>query len=93
MHRVTWWSRLLVTVGMACAGFPAFAVLASRRLRWPVVTVPAALPWNITLIIGGLLVVTTGVIFATRAVRTEVEQDVRLPAACSQFRLRVRPSP
>jgi hypothetical protein len=30
--------------------------------------------------------VLTGVVLATRAVRTEVEQDVRLPAACSQFR-------
>jgi len=86
VHRVTWWSRLLVTIGMACAGFPALAVLASPHFRWPIFTVPAALPWSITLIISGLLVVTTGVVLAARAVKTEVEQDVRLPAACSQFR-------
>jgi hypothetical protein len=85
VHRAAWWSRLLVTTGMACAGFPAFAVLASRRIRWPVLLVPAAAPWSIVLIISGLAVIAAGVIFATRAVRTEVEQDVRLPAACSQF--------
>jgi hypothetical protein len=86
VHRVAWWSRLLVTTGMACAGFPAFAVLASRHIHWPIFTVPAALPWSITLILIGLPVVMAGVILATHAVRSEVEQDVRLPAACSQFR-------
>jgi hypothetical protein len=84
-HRAAWWSRLLVTTGMACAGFPAFAVLASRRIRWPVLLVPATAPWSLALIISGLVVIASGVICATRAVRTEVEQDVRLPAACSQF--------
>ena len=85
VHRAAWWSRLLVTTGMACAGYPAFAVLASRWFRWPIFTVPAASPWSIVLITGGLLVVASGVICATRAVGIEVEQDVRLPAACSQF--------
>lgn len=85
VRRVAWWSRLLVTTGMACTGFPAFAALAGRRLRWPILTLPAALPWNITLITGGLLVVASGVILATHTVKTEVEQDVRLPASCSQF--------
>jgi hypothetical protein len=85
VHRVSWWSRLLVTAGMACAGFPALAVLVSRRLRWPVFTIPAAIPWNITMITGGLLVVIFGVFLATHAVGPEVEEDVRLPGACSQF--------
>ena len=85
VHRAAWWSRLLVSMGMACAGFPAFAVLASQRFRWPIFMVPGTVPWSIVLIISGLLVVASGVICATRAIRTEVEQDVRLPAACSQF--------
>jgi hypothetical protein len=85
VHRVSWWSRLLVTTGMACAGFPAFAWLASRRLRWPVFTVPTTFPWYVALVISGLLVVTFGVFLATHVVGPEVEEDVRLPAACSQF--------
>lgn len=85
VRRVSWWSRLLVTTGMACTGFPAFAALANPRFRWPILTHAADIPWNISLIIGGLLVVAFGVFLATHAVRTEVEQDVRLPASCSQF--------
>jgi hypothetical protein len=85
VHRAAWWSRLLVTTGMAGAGFPAFAVLASRQLRWPVLTVPASVPWSIVLIIIGWIAIASGVICAIHAVHTEVEQDVCLPAACSQF--------
>jgi hypothetical protein len=83
--RDAWWTRTLVTLGLACAGLPAFALLISHWLSAPVFRTVATLPFNIPLIVGGLLIVAFGVILATRSLKTVVEQDLQLPPASKRF--------
>lgn len=83
--RDAWWTRTLVTFGLACAGLPAFAELTSDWLSAPVFRALATLPFNIPLVVGGLLIVALGVKRATRKLKAVVEQDLHLPPACTRF--------
>jgi len=83
--RVGWWSRALVTFGLACAGLPALAVLTSDWLGATAFRAVVPLPFSIPLVAGGLLIVALGVIRATRALSAVVQQDLLLPAACMRF--------
>lgn len=83
--KVAWWSRTLVTFGLACAGLPALALLTSHWLRAAGFRALVSLPFSIPLIAGGLLIVALGVIRATRALSAAVQCDLLLPASRRQF--------
>jgi hypothetical protein len=80
-----WWTRTLVTFGLACAGLPAFALLLSHWLSAAVFHTLATLPFSAPLIVGGLLIVALGVIRTTRRLKAAVERDLHLPPACTRF--------
>lgn len=80
-----WWTRTLVTFGLACAGLPAFAVLMSHWLSAAVFRALTTLAFSIPLIVGGLFIVALGVIRTTRRLKAVVEQDLHLPPACARF--------
>jgi hypothetical protein len=80
-----WWTRTLVTFGLACAGLPAFALLMSRWLSAAVFHTLATPPFSISLIVGGLFIVALGVIRTTRRLKAAVEKDLHLPPACTRF--------
>ena len=82
---VAWWTRTLVTFGLACAGLPAFALLMSRWLSAAVFRTLTTRPFSISLIVGGLFIVVLGVIHSTRKLKAVVEQDLHLPPACTRF--------
>ena len=83
--RDAWWTHTLVTFGLACAGLPAFALLTGDWLRAAAFRALATLAIGIPLIVGGLFIVALGVIRATRKLKAVVQQDLRLPPACTQF--------
>lgn len=85
--RVAWWSRALITFGLACAGLPALVLLTSHWLHAAVLRALVALPFGIPLImiVGGLLIVALGVMRAIRALSAPVQRDLRLPAECAKF--------
>jgi hypothetical protein len=80
-----WWTRTLVTLGLACAGLPAFALLMSHWLSAAVFRALTTLAVSIPMIVGGLFIVALGVIRTTRKLKAVVEQDLRLPPACTRF--------
>ena len=83
--RVAWWTRTLVTFGLACAGLPAFALLMSNWLSAAVFRALTTLAFSIPLIVGGLFIVALGVICTTRKLKAVVEKDLPLPPACTRF--------
>jgi len=83
--RDAWWTRTLVTLGLACAGLPLFALLMSRWLSAAVFRALATPALSIPLIVGGLFIVALGVIHATRKLNNVVERDLHLPPACKRF--------
>jgi len=83
--RDAWWTRTLVTFGLACAGLPAFAKLTSDWLSAPAFRALTTLPFSIPLIVGGLFIVALGVIRTTRSLKAVVEQDLHLPPAGTRF--------
>jgi hypothetical protein len=80
-----WWTRTLVTLGLACAGLPAFALLMSHWLSAAVFRALTTLAVSIPMIVGGLFIVALGVIRTTRKLKAVVEQDLRLAPACTRF--------
>src|SRR5262249_52814007 len=80
-HRKAWWSRVLVTTGLASAGLPALGTIADGTAlgyfgRFPV---------NILLIAGGLIIIAWGVRQAIHAVGSDIWKELKLPGAGEQF--------
>jgi hypothetical protein len=81
VSRAAWWSRVLVTAGMLCAGLPALALLARHWASAAVVTAVASMPVSIILISAGFVILSAGVLAAVRAVCGDLEQYLALPDA------------
>jgi hypothetical protein len=80
-HRAAWWSRLLVTAGLACAGLPGLCLLAGRWVNATVVKALASMPLGALFISAGFVITALGVFKAIHAVCGELEQDLGLPDA------------
>jgi hypothetical protein len=77
-------SRALVTAGMACAGLPALAQLASRWSGAPVLAALTAWPWTPGLFAAGIACITAGTWTALRAFGSNLAAGLRLPL-CSRI--------
>jgi hypothetical protein len=80
-HRAAWWTRLLVTGGLAFAGLPLLALLARHWTSAVLVTKLFTLPVSMSLLFAGFVLITLGVVVATHALCDDMEQDLALPAA------------
>jgi hypothetical protein len=80
-----WWTRTLVTLGLACAGLPAFALLMSRWFSAAVLRALATPALSIPLVLSGLSIVLLGVMHTTRKLKAVVEDDLHLSPACARF--------
>jgi hypothetical protein len=80
-HRAAWWTRLLVTGGLAFAGLPVVALLARHWTSAVLVTKLSTLPVSMSLLVAGFALITIGVVVATHALCEDLERDLALPAA------------
>jgi hypothetical protein len=80
-YRAAWWSRVLVTAGLFCAGLPALALLARHWTSAPVVRALTSLPGSVIVISAGFVSITAGVLAAVHAVCGDLEEDLTLPHA------------
>lgn len=80
-YRAAWWSRLLVTAGMALAGLPAVALLARHWTSAAIVKTLTSLPASALLPCAGFVIILIGVRAAMHAVSGDIKQDLALPAA------------
>jgi hypothetical protein len=53
--RAAFWTRLLVTIGLLCAGLPALGILLSRWINATILELAARFPANLVLIVAGFL--------------------------------------
>lgn len=83
--RAAFWTRLLVTIGLLCAGLPALGILLSRWINATILELAARFPANLVLIVAGFLAIVLGVVHAIRVVGDEIEHDLLLPGAGTQF--------
>ena len=81
VSRAAWWSRVLVTAGMFCAGLPALALLAHNWASSAVIKALANSPVTIIVISAGFVITTAGVFAAMHAVCSGLELDLALPDA------------
>ena len=80
-HRKAQQSRVLVTLGMACAGLPMVGLAMSRWANAAVFKSLTSVPWSLLAITIGFAGIAWGVHQAMHAVCGDVEQDLGLPDA------------
>lgn len=80
-YRAAWWSRVLVTTGMAFAGLPAIGVLVRHWTSSPIVKTLTSMPASALLPGAGFVIILIGVHAAMHAVCGGIEQDLALPDA------------
>lgn len=80
------WSRVLVMVGLALAGLPAFAWLLGRWVKWPEVLTAVAGWLTLSCLAVGFVLVIRGVVVAVKAVGAKAQDDLLLPGAEEDFR-------
>lgn len=80
-YRAAWWSRVLVTTGMFCAGLPAVGLLAAHWTSATTVKVLVTLPVAVLLPFAGFVIIVIGVHKAMHAVCGDLEEDLALPEA------------
>jgi hypothetical protein len=79
VHRAAWWSRLLVTTGLALAGLPAVGLLARHWTSAAVITTLASMPFTVCLLSAGFVIITVGVRVAVPALGRGLRRDLALP--------------
>jgi hypothetical protein len=86
-RRLALLSRTCVILGLGAAGLPAFALLLSRWVTWPLIQTLVHLPaWlTLALVVVGFLVVVLGVVLAVKAVDEKIRDELPLPGAGEDF--------